>query len=253
VIEQPEFISVKEMMFGTGDTFKYFICPNCNCLQIDNPPDDIKKYYPEDYYTKFQTWDNSAGSSLKNRLGGRIAQTKLFPLIAFLNHLQILNFIHYGKLKSGSKILDVGCGNGDLLADFYKFGFSDLTGIDPFLNNEYKSNSINLYKKEIGEVDGKFDLIIFNHSFEHVWDQHKTINKAMDILSNSGTILLRIPVLNYAFEKYRENWVQLDAPRHFYLYSEKSMNLFCEKNGLKIGKIIYDSTEFQFMGSEQYK
>jgi hypothetical protein len=57
---------------------------------------------------------------------------------------------------------------------------------------------------------------------------------------------------SYAWEKYRENWVSLDAPRHLFLHTIKSMHLIAEKAGLEIKKIVYDSDEFQFWGSEQY-
>jgi hypothetical protein len=44
----------------------------------------------------------------------------------------------------------------------------------------------------------------------------------------------------------------LDAPRHFYLHSEKSIAVAAEKAGLKIINSCRDSWDFQFWGSEQY-
>lgn len=58
--------------------------------------------------------------------------------------------------------------------------------------------------------------------------------------------------MSYAWEKYGIKWVQVDAPRHFYLHSIKSMELLVNKTHLKIDDIIWDSTSFQFWGSEQY-
>jgi hypothetical protein len=52
---------------------------------------------------------------------------------------------------------------------------------------------------------------------------------------------------------FKENWVQLDAPRHFVLYAIKSINFLAEKTGFKIGHTIFDSNAFQFWGSELYK
>jgi len=42
---------VKEMMFGLRDEFKYFECSNCECLQIEEIPQNIAKYYPGNYYS----------------------------------------------------------------------------------------------------------------------------------------------------------------------------------------------------------
>ena len=41
----------KEMMFGTRDSFTYLECSNCGCLQIKQVPDDLSKYYPDNYYS----------------------------------------------------------------------------------------------------------------------------------------------------------------------------------------------------------
>ncbi|MBT4258603.1 MAG: class I SAM-dependent methyltransferase, partial [Nitrospina sp.] len=48
------------------------------------------------------------------------------------------------------------------------------------------------------------------------------------------------------------NWIQLDAPRHFFLYSIESLKILAEKTKFKIKEIIYDSNESQFWGSQQF-
>lgn len=245
-------VPVKEKMFGTHRIFNYYLCKSCNCLQIESPPDNITEYYPEQYYTNYREWDLKSSNSLKYKIRGKIAHTWLYPLYRKIRDLHILNFIYIGKLKNDYKILDVGCGKGDLLHEFSKYGFTNLTGIDPFLNEEYHSPSINLYKTELENMNGEFDFIIFNHSFEHIWEQNKTLKKTAELLSDKGLLLIRIPVLNYAFEKYKENWVQLDAPRHYFLHSENSFKKLCKDCKLEITHIMYDSTDFQFIGSEQF-
>lgn len=66
--------------------------------------------------------------------------------------------------------------------------------------------------------------------------------------------MIRTPLASsYAWEKYKENWVQLDAPRHFFIHTPKSIAILCQKSGLQISDIVYDSHELQFYGSEQYK
>jgi hypothetical protein len=73
-------------------------------------------------------------------------------------------------------------------------------------------------------------------------------------LSSSGQCLIRIPMADsYAYKHYRENWVQLDAPRHVYLHTVKSMHKLCGRAGLKVQKVVFDSSAFQFWGSELYK
>jgi hypothetical protein len=65
--------------------------------------------------------------------------------------------------------------------------------------------------------------------------------------------LIRIPtVSSYAWKYYKSNWVQIDAPRHFFLHSIKSIELLASEIDLRPVDIIYDSDAFQFWGSEQY-
>ena len=54
-------------------------------------------------------------------------------------------------------------------------------------------------------------------------------------------------------EEYGLNVVSLDAPRHFYIHSFKSISLLLEKAGFVTEKVMYDAHEFSFWGSEQYK
>lgn len=60
-------------------------------------------------------------------------------------------------------------------------------------------------------------------------------------------------VSSQAWEIYGPDWVQLDVPRHLYLHTEKSMRTLARKAGFIVKDVIYDSDEFQFWGSEQYK
>ena len=55
----------EERMFGMGDQFQYFKCSNCGCLQIASIPENLDKYYPENYYS--YSYD-STPHSLKARI-----------------------------------------------------------------------------------------------------------------------------------------------------------------------------------------
>ncbi|HPO68526.1 MAG TPA: methyltransferase domain-containing protein [Candidatus Pacearchaeota archaeon] len=95
---------------------------------------------------------------------------------------------------------------------------------------------------------------MFHHSFEHISNPLETLYFSNKLLSDNGVCLIRIPVVDsWAWENYGVNWVQIDAPRHFFLHSPKSMEILSKKAGFKIKEIVYDSTEFQFWGSEQNK
>lgn len=44
-------LSVPEMMFGTGESFDYATCRACGSLYLDAIPEDLGRYYVENYYS----------------------------------------------------------------------------------------------------------------------------------------------------------------------------------------------------------
>jgi predicted SAM-dependent methyltransferase len=94
---------------------------------------------------------------------------------------------------------------------------------------------------------------MFHHSFEHVADPGPTLDSVRKLLAPGGTCIIRVPtVSSYAWQHYGINWVQLDAPRHFYVHSVKSMKIVAERAEFEVSKLVYDSSAFQFWASEQY-
>jgi len=248
---------VKEMMYGYRDEFSYIQCSKCDCLQIIEFPNDMSKYYPKDYYS-YQPVNNEQARmkqlliKLKNNyayfnkgLIGKLLYSK-YPYTA-------LRSIYQLPLNFDSKIIDVGCGAGYLLNTLHEFGFKNLLGIDPFNEKDIKlKNGLSILKKNIHKVQGKWNLIMFHHSFEHVPDPLRTLRSAFNLLESGGLCVIRIPIVSsYAWKYYGVNWIQIDAPRHFFLHSLQSMNILSKKTGFDLFDIGYDSTSFQFWGSEQ--
>lgn len=252
---------VKEMMFGTGLTYPYFKCPSCGCLQIEHPETNTENLYPASYYS-FNTYNITSLTIKIKRMVVR------YSVARELGHHYFFNFLFAkkdrdggahalkGRLSKTSKILDVGCGDGSLIDALDWCGYKNLTGIDPFLKQDISQPHYQLLKKSIDELEGSevYDIIMLHHSFEHVENPLEVMHHIKRLLKKDGLCIIRIPVSDsYVFEKYRENWVQLDAPRHIFLHTNKSMELLASRNDLRIESIVDDSIEFQFLGSEQYK
>ena len=249
----------REMMFGLGDTFDYFQCPQCECLQIREFPQDMTRYYPEGYYS-LSTNDSLFRRCVKVPLkrlrdqyifSARGLPGKLLSLLVPNPTLQVLKRI---PLKKESRILDVGSGRGFILESLKNAGFKNVLGIDPYLKQDLQYDGVTIFKRSLKNIEGAWDLIMFHHSFEHLPDPLEILKTTHKLLTKEGLCLIRIPIVSsYAWEHYKTSWAQLDAPRHFFLHSTKSLELLAAKTGFKIEDIIYDSTEFQFWASEQYK
>lgn len=255
----------REMMFGTRDAFDYLECGACGTLQICEIP-DLARYYPKDYYSLNAEETGGAAQSLsKIRLAARYAGNFLLNrrnrVSRLINRKQTRFqkfFPDYLKepllgLNFDSKILDFGCGSGKLLQTLYYYGFRNLTGADAFIERDiFYPNGVTIYKLALPEIEPFFDLVMLHHSFEHLPDPYESLREIYRLLPPGKFCLIRIPLKAFAWEKYGVNWVQLDPPRHLFLYTEKSFRFLAEKIGFEIPKVVYDSDVFQFYGSELY-
>jgi SAM-dependent methyltransferase len=257
-----EFYRVKEMMFGLEEYFEYFLCPVCTCLQIVSFPEEMGKYYEGAYYS------HSPDQSLMKRISTRMAELRdkadvfnesvLGKLIAlFVPGREEIRFISYlAGVNKGSRILDVGSGMGFYLRRLEALGFTDLRGIDPFLKEEtVRLGNVTIQRKYLVDYTEKdFDLITLQHTFEHLPNPKETLQMVYDRLVPGGYCVIRVPVVpNMAFEEYRENWFQIDAPRHIFIPSVEGMRRLCGPAGFRMEGIVYDSTPKQFYISEQYR
>ncbi len=253
---------LREMMFGFREVFTYTECGKCGCVAIDDIPEDMDKYYPDNYYSKQAVPSPGYHRNQKYANALRRADSMAIQLgypiskIAWWKHapsVQMECLAHIRPTKNW-RILDVGCGAGNFLYRLRNAGFRNLLGVDPFLEESITyQNGLCIRKAELSDISGYWDLITFHHSFEHIADPLDTLCTVSDLLKPNGICVIRIPTVDsYAWRHYRENWVQLDAPRHFILHSVESMRYLSEQSGLGMIGVLYDSSEFQFWASEQY-
>jgi SAM-dependent methyltransferase len=255
-LDNTEIYFPTEMMFGLKDKFVYFKCSSCDCLQISEYPFNVSKYYGYDYHFKSQ------GKLLHKIKDYLIFKRDLYEMtgLSFIGKVVSLKIPQpgfrdlYDFLKNkNARILDVGCSTGRFLRCLKKLKFNNLFGVDLYIDSNISYDGINIFKGSVFEITDTYDVIILNHSLEHMPNQLDVISKLYRLLEPGGICIIRIPLSSsFAFDKYRENWVQLDAPRHFYLHSVESIKILIDQVGFNISKIVYDSTSFQFWGSDNY-
>lgn len=251
---------VREMMFGTREEFEYFECASCGCLQIKNIPEDISKYYPKEYvaYSPVEkVKDNFVKAYLKlkkTRYCLYNEKTLIGFVLAKMIGCGFVEKVKKGKVQLDTKILDVGSGYGRRLISLQRDGFTNITGIDPFIEKDIEyPNGLKIYKKELDDVRDEFDFVMLNHSFEHMSAPLSVLKKLFTIVKPDGYVMIRTPVAgSYAWKKYGVNWLAIDPPRHFFIHTPKSMELLAQQAGFIYKDILYDSMEYQFWASEQY-
>ena len=253
--------TVREMMFGLKEEFCYFQCAKCQCLQISEIPSDMSPYYQQDYLSLSRSPENlylnpvvswarrerDSYSVLNRGIWGRLI--RLFYLEdGDMSSMSRLN------LTRKKRIVDVGCGTGFLLYFLKEAGFENVLGVEPHIDTDIEyANGLTIKKTWVHELDEEQDIVMFHHSFEHLPNPIEALEAVYRLLSPNGECMLRIPLVSSeAWKKYGTHWVQLDAPRHFFLYSIESLKVLARKTNFKIKEIVYDSNDFQFWGSQQY-
>jgi len=251
----------REMQFGTRESFEYFQCAECGCLQIAQVPGDLGRHYPKEYYSLTSLGPLPNQSRLKRFLKRRRLEhflgkrTVLGAIVerAF-GHPDVPAWFAKVRPEPYWRILDVGCGAGHLLHSLYYAGFSNLSGADPHIDHDLDyGQGLRVFKADVTAIPGPFDMVVLHHSFEHMPNQEEVLRHIHGVLAPGRFAAICIPLVSsYAWERYRTDWVALDAPRHLFLHSQQSMRLLAQRVGFEIADVLFTSGAAQFWGSEQY-
>jgi SAM-dependent methyltransferase len=251
-------------------------CDGCGLLYLNPRPtaEEIHAYYPPQYYPIGGTVNRKAIDRVFKRLS-KLLKTAIreefysYPksshsyVPSFLR--RILLYPEYLHLKIAGResipyrgegrILDVGCGAGKLLADLREQGWQ-VYGVDfSPVAVEYAKNQNRLDVRlgdlfDAGYEDGFFDVVMFNHSLEHVYNPLETLKEAHRILKSGGLLLISIPNAGGLEAKiFGRWWVHWDPPRHLYHFTKKTMTKLVTSAGFRPTKIKCGVGTSFFLGS----
>lgn len=254
--------TVREMMYGTGHSYEYFACSACNCLQIVTPPTNPEELYPPHYYSYRPIEKNRLSgirgylSNLKTRAGLSTTKTLADKFVATLlgtrQDYRILRTLQFDRT---TRFMDVGGGSGQFLLPLHSSGYTRCIAIDPYIEKDLTyPGGLRVRKCTIFDIDEAFDFIFYNHSFEHILEQRRELDRVHELLTDQGKCVISVPVFpSLAWDRYGVNWYQIDAPRHIFIHSVKSMQHLAAATGFAIEQVIYNSTYAQFSISEMYQ
>lgn len=246
--------NLQDKLFGVIGKWGMLQCPKCRMAWLNPMPnvEDIWKAYKTYYTHQIGTLAPSA----LDRLYGRAQH--IYALHKYGYKLKSYSWIDYvlAKLiglhpgrredaafkifylpkKNGGKLLEVGCGNGEMLATMRELEWQ-VEGVD-FDPNAVKAAESRGLKVRLGGLleqrypSNSFDAIVMSHVIEHVPEPSELIKESYRILKDGGSLTIVTPnIKSWGHKLYEDAWRGLEPPRHLQIFSKTSLSKITMRSG----------------------
>ena len=233
--------TVHDQIYGQPGDFSLTRCTGCGLLSLNPRPDPahIGAYYPDLDYHAFR-----APGTFKRLITSRLRQSEARTLLAGLP-------VH-------PRVLEIGCGTGDLLAALKTKG-AQVVGVEPNAAAAHTATDRHAITVHIGILDdipasvlpdGTFDLIVMKYALEHVHNPRAVLTRIAGLLKPGGKAVLWLPnAASWEFRLFGARWRGLDAPRHLYIFTPKTVDRYAEAAGLTLSQVAYSGVPNDWAGS----
>jgi 2-polyprenyl-3-methyl-5-hydroxy-6-metoxy-1,4-benzoquinol methylase len=192
---------------------KIIECSNCSLSKTaDFKFPDYQKYHGDDVYKKYEKH--------------------------FVNfYIKRFDIISKFVSKIGA-VLDIGCSRGTFLEIFKNAGW-EAWGIESSGSAKFaKRRGIKVFKKRFEDVslpEKYFDLVILNHTLEHVENPVEVLSKIKRILKNDGLVFVDVPNFGSLSAKIlKSKWPYILPEEHIHHFSQKSIKMLFDSCGYKV-------------------
>lgn len=177
-----------------------------------------------------------------------------------LRHYTLIHEIIKVGLNKRSKVLEIGCGSGQISIPLAKFvSKGSYTGMDispasiAFLNKHFKNKSnVNFFSSDIADfkIDTQFDFIIMADVLEHIpiENHERTFEFLSKVTLPNSRIFINIPTRGLI------NWQSKNTPNELQVIDQAlptgHIVTLAEKNGFvsefsKKHKLFHDSNDYE--------
>ena len=158
-----------------------------------------------------------------------------------------------GLVSPGARVVDLGCGDGELIGKLQHAGF-DVLGVDPDPSARVfgSKRGVRIIEGTAEDLpasldDERFDLVIMSHSLEHCLDPARAISNAAALLKPGGWFYCEVP--NCAathFQTFTVTSTMFDAPRHLQFFAPANLKALIERQVFTIERYLFSGYTRQF-------
>jgi ubiquinone/menaquinone biosynthesis C-methylase UbiE len=141
--------------------------------------------------------------------------------------------------RKPGRLLDVGCGNGDLLAYLRGRGWAVVgTEFSTSARKLARGRGISVHEGELRTIAfpaDSFDAVTMLHVLEHVPDPLDELAEVRRILRDGGIVVIEVPNSDsLTFRLFGQQWYPLDVPRHLQHFASETLRRSLEQAGFTI-------------------
>ncbi|MGD1002790.1 MAG: class I SAM-dependent methyltransferase [Candidatus Brocadiia bacterium] len=245
---------LQDRLFNVAGDWRLRQCPeeSCGLIWLDPVPleEEIVKAYAVYYHSLDEISTGQGRWSVRLLRGVWKAWARLTRVDQFQRHLD--------RLRPRGRLLDVGCGAGDRLARMRERGWTvEGVEVDPrsvqIAREKYGLTIHAAAIERAGLADGQYDLVTLSHVIEHVHDPVALLRECRRVLRPGGRLLAVTPHADgYGHRVFGQDWVDLEPPRHLYVFSAPALKTVFERAGFDAPEVTFlrgANTLFSPLGS----
>lgn len=235
------YLCVRDYIYGLPGEFQLVRCQTCGLLYLNPRPDraSIGTFYPNLDYHAFRP-----ASGLKAKILDRLRHNEAKSLLT--------------GVPANPRVLEIGCATGDMLIRLRALG-ADVMGIEPngaavaVAREQHKLNVEMGMLDDVQLAPSQFDLILMKYALEHVHSPRSNLITISRLLKPGGQAVFWVPNADSLDARlFGRFWRGLDAPRHLYIFTPKTLSGLLACAGMCIHNLSYSSVPNDWAGSTEF-